>query len=173
MPRFHVWSRSCKCFPRRERRLHELPPFPTTNDQEISMKTKLALSAVAMAVAVFSQGAFAQASSPTRAEVKAETKAAEKSGKLTPAGEGPGAMGAAPSTSSTKTRAERKAETRAAAKTGGLAPAGEGADMKADKAAAASKTTTDRAMRKAETASAAKARALTPAGEGAAVTPPK
>ena len=51
------------------------------------MKTKLALSAIVAAVAVFSQSAFAQASSPTRAEVKAETKAAEKSGKLTPAGE--------------------------------------------------------------------------------------
>ena len=51
------------------------------------MKTKLALSAIVAAVAVFSQSAFAQASSPTRAEVKAETRAAEKSGKLTPAGE--------------------------------------------------------------------------------------
>ena len=45
----------------------------------------------AAALAVFAQGAFAQASSPSRADVKAETKAAEKSGKLTPAGEGPGA----------------------------------------------------------------------------------
>src|SRR5947208_13470044 len=45
------------------------------------MKTKLVLGAVAAAVAVFSQGAFAQsASSPTRADVKAETKAANKSG---------------------------------------------------------------------------------------------
>ena len=39
------------------------------------MKTKLALTAFAAAIAVFSQGAFAQASSPTRAEVKADAKA--------------------------------------------------------------------------------------------------
>ena len=39
------------------------------------MKTKLVLGAVAAAVAVFSQGAFAQAaSSPSRADVKAEAK---------------------------------------------------------------------------------------------------
>ena len=44
------------------------------------MKTKLVLGAVAAAVAVFSQGAFAQAaSSPSRADVKA--------GKTQPAGE--------------------------------------------------------------------------------------
>ena len=43
------------------------------------MKTTLALSAVVAAIAVFSQGALAQsASSPTRAEVKAEAKAANK-----------------------------------------------------------------------------------------------
>ena len=39
------------------------------------MNTKLVLGAVAAAVAMFSQGAFAQASAPTRAEVKAEAKA--------------------------------------------------------------------------------------------------
>ena len=42
------------------------------------MKTKIALTVVAAAVAMFAQGAFAQASAPSRAEVKAETKAAEK-----------------------------------------------------------------------------------------------
>ena len=43
------------------------------------MKTNFVLGAVAAAaVAVFSQGAFAQASSPTRAEVKAEAKGATK-----------------------------------------------------------------------------------------------
>ena len=87
------------------------------------MKTKLALSAIVAAVAVFSQGAFAQASSPTRAEVKAETKAAEKSGALTPAGEGP--VVGQPGRSSETTRAARKAKTKAEAKAGQLTPAGQ------------------------------------------------
>ena len=56
------------------------------------MKTKLVLGAVAAAVAVFTQGAFAQASSPSRADVKAETKAAEKNRQLTPAGEATGSV---------------------------------------------------------------------------------
>ena len=52
------------------------------------MKTNFVLSAVAAAaVAVFSQGAFAQASSPTRAERKSKTKAAEKAGEIPAAGE--------------------------------------------------------------------------------------
>ena len=89
------------------------------------MKTKLALSAIVAAVAVFSQGAFAQsASSPTRAEVKSQAK----TGAIAPAGEGPGAMSAAPSASSDKTRAERKATTQADAKAGKLQPAGEAAN---------------------------------------------
>jgi hypothetical protein len=42
----------------------------------------------AIAVAAVAQTALAQASAPaSRAEVKAETRAAEKAGKLTPAGE--------------------------------------------------------------------------------------
>ena len=50
------------------------------------MKTKLALGAI---VALFAaQTAFAQASAPvTREERKAETAAANKAGKLTPAGD--------------------------------------------------------------------------------------
>ena len=76
---------------------------------------------------MFSQGAFAQAPSPTRAEVKAETKAAETAGGLTPAGEGPGAMGKQPPTTSDKTRAERKAQTQADVKAGKTQPAGEAA----------------------------------------------
>ena len=42
----------------------------------------------AAALSVFAQGTFAQASSPSRADVKAETKAAQKAGELSPAGEG-------------------------------------------------------------------------------------
>ena len=71
------------------------------------MKTKLALSAVAAAVAVFSQGAFAQASSPARADVKAEAKAAAKA----PAGEAQ-TMSKQPSTMSDKSRADRKETTK-------------------------------------------------------------
>jgi hypothetical protein len=111
--------------------------------------------------------AFGQASSPSRADVKAETRAAEKAGKLTPAGQGTapkdnGAVG-----TSTKTREERKAETRAAAKNKELTPAGpQHPAQKADAAARNQPSTTTREERKAETKAAAKAGELTPAGEG-------
>src|SRR5689334_20691103 len=90
----------------------------------------------AAALAVFAQGAFAQASSPSRADVKAETKAAEKSGKLAPAGEAADlkAEKADKSAKSTKTRDERKAQARADQKSGQMAPTGEAADTKLDKA---------------------------------------
>ena len=78
------------------------------------MKTKNALTIVAaVAAAMFAQASFAQASAPaSRAEVKAETKAAEKAGKLTPAGEGAAPV-AKSDEKSTMTRAERKAATKA------------------------------------------------------------
>ena len=84
------------------------------------MNTKLILGAVAAAVAVFSQGAFAQASSPTRAEVKAEAK----TGALAPSGQA--VQDPTPSTkTSDTTRAARKATTKADAKAGQLQPSGE------------------------------------------------
>lgn len=122
------------------------------------MKTKLVLSAIVAAVAVFSQGAFAQASSPTRAEVKAEAK----KGSLAPAGEGP--IASAPGKQSDKTRAERKAQTKADAKAGALKPAGEAADMKTPVTAGSDKT---RAERKAQTQADIKAGKTQPAGEAA------
>jgi hypothetical protein len=141
------------------RDLRDAPfPFLQTN-QEISMKTKLALSAIVAAVAVFSQGAFAQASSPTRAEVKAQAK----TGALAPAGEGP--MASQPSKMSDKTRAERKAQTKSDRKTGALKPSGEAAELKDSQPAAGSMTT--RADRKATTKAEAKAGKLQPAGEAA------
>ena len=87
------------------------------------MKTTLALSAVVAAIAVFSQGALAQsASSPTRAEVKAEAKAANKA----PQGD---AMtkegGGQPSKTSDTTRDARKATTKAEAKSGKLDATGD------------------------------------------------
>lgn len=133
------------------------------------MKTKLALGAVVAALAVFSQTAFAQASAPvTRDQRKADTAAANKSGKLAPAGQGPGAMAPQPSTSSDKTRVERKEQTQADIKAGKVAPAGEAATEKAIKADVA-KTGGDktRADRKAQTQADIKAGATQPAGEAA------
>ena len=122
------------------------------------MKTKLVLSAIAAAVAMFSQGAFAQASSPTRAEVKAEAK----SGAAAPVGEKPSAQ---PSTMSDKSRADRKATTKADRASGALKPAGEAAEMKDDKADKTKGGMVSRADRKADTKAAVKARTTQPAGD--------
>ena len=137
---------------------------------------KFALGAIVAATAVFAQTAFAQASAPvTREQRKAETAAANKAGKLAPAGEGPGTMAPQPTTPSDKTRAERKAQTQADIKSGNVAPAGEAAGAKLQKAETSKPTTTDRAARKAQTAADNKAGALAPAGEAAnpIATPPK
>jgi hypothetical protein len=103
------------------------------------------------------------ASAPSRTEVKADTKAAQKSGQLMPAGEGkPQDKPAA----STKTRAERKAETQEARKQGQLKPPGQAmydSNMSQSKATAGSTKT--RAERKQETQQAAKDKKLMPAGE--------
>lgn len=128
------------------------------------MKTQLALTAVAAAIAVFSQGAFAQASSPTRAEVKAQAR----SGSLAPAGEGAAVNPSSPdakNAKTTKTRSERKSETKMARDAGSLKPAGEADKMKDEKAEKSRASTTTRADRKAETKAAVKAGATTPAGE--------
>jgi hypothetical protein len=111
------------------------------------MKTKLALSAIVAAVAVFSQGAFAQASAPTRAEVKAEATAAAKA----PAGQESTVTNP---TGTNKTRAQRKAETKAALKAKQGTPMGEAGSLGSD-APKGSQTT--RAERKATTKSALKA----------------
>jgi len=110
-------------------------------------RTVLAASIAAAAMST----AVAQDNTPpaSRAEVKAETRAAEKAGRLTPAGEG-----AAPTekvtTKSTKTRAQRKAETMQARKSGDLAPAGEAEDAKKDKELQSMHSTKTRAQRKAD-----------------------
>ena len=123
------------------------------------MKTKLVLGAIAAAVAVFSQGAFAQAaSSPTRAEVKSQAK----TGGLAPAGEGP--VTNQPSKASDKTRDERKATTKADAKSGSLKPAGEAAEAKDDKAAKTKTSTANKADVKADSKTAVKS-GKTAAGE--------
>ena len=129
------------------------------------MSSKPVLVAALAVVAIFCwQQALAQASAPlSRADVKAETRAAEKAGKLTPAGQG-GAPVAAPVSGPTKTRAQRKAETAEARKAGTLAPAGP--TQKADNADRAKPATRTRAQRKAETLEAARKGELVPAGQG-------
>jgi hypothetical protein len=128
------------------------------------MKTKLALGAVAAAVAMFSQGAFAQAATTTdSAKSRADVKAEAKSGALAPAGQGP--VASQPSKMSDKSRAERKATTKADRASGSLKPAGEAAEMKDEKADRSKGSTTDRAMRKADTKAAVKAHTTQPAGD--------
>ena len=129
----------------------------------------LRIAIALLAATVAGPAAWAQtsaASSPSRADVKAETRALEKAGKLEPAGAGgtrAERMAAPPR--STKSRAERKAETVAARKAGTLRPAGSG-PTKAEQTAPPPSSTRSRAERKAETRAAARARQLTPAGEG-------
>ena len=128
----------------------------------------LRIAIALLAATIAGPAAWAQtsaASSPSRADVKAETRALEKAGKLEPAGSGgtrAERMAAPPK--STKTRAERKAETVAARKAGTLRPAGSG-PTKAELTAPPPTSTKTRAERKAETRAAARARQLTPAGE--------
>ena len=57
---------------------------------------------------------------------KQETAAANKSGQLTPAGQGGAPQAKSTSTGSTMSRTERKAETAEANKAGQLTPAGQG-----------------------------------------------
>jgi hypothetical protein len=123
------------------------------------MKTKLVLGAVAAAVAVFSQGAFAQAaSSPTRADVKAEAKANRSA-----AGEHTGST--TPGKGSETTKEARKAQTQADRKSGSLAATGEAGDLKGTQPGKGSQV--DRAARKADTKAAVKSGKTQPAGESA------
>jgi hypothetical protein len=123
------------------------------------MKTKLALTAFAAAIAVFSQGAFAQASAPA---ARAEVKAGAQAKAVTPAGEKPSAQ---PSTMSDKSRADRKETTKADKASGNLKTAGEAASVKEDKAMKGTGTETTRAERKATTKAANKAHEIPAAGE--------
>ena len=130
------------------------------------MKSKFALGVIVAATAVFAQTAFAQASAPvTREQRKAETAAANKAGKLAPAGEGPGAMASQPSTGSDKTRTDRKAQTEADIKSGNVAPAGQGPGTTAKPSTTTSDKT--REQRKAQTEADKKAGKLTAPGQAA------
>jgi hypothetical protein len=110
------------------------------------MKLKTTLSLVAAAaVATLSYSAFAQ--EKTRAEVKSETAAANKAGKITT-----GDLDApVPKPKSTANRSEVKAEAKAAEKSGQI-PSGEQSQK-----AAKPKSTANRAEVKSETKAANKA----------------
>ena len=133
------------------------------------MKLIAICAATAALSAAFMQAGLAQtdSASPTRSEIKSETRAAERAHQLTPAGEAvyPPPVKQAPSK---YTRGERKNATLTARKSGELIPAGDaGVEEKdAKDMARAPKSTKTRAQRKAETLAAAKAHQLIPAGEG-------
>lgn len=128
------------------------------------MKTKDTLTIVAaVAACLFAQASFAQASAPpSRAEVKAQTRAAEKAGELVPAGQAVSMPSTEPKKTSDKTAAERKAATRQARKEGELVPAGERGMVSPDVTAGPSKS---RAEVKSKTRAAEKAGDLVPAGQ--------
>jgi hypothetical protein len=131
------------------------------------MKTKLALSLTAAAVALFSQASLAQTTAPaSRADVKAEAKTTTSK-----AGEAVGPATSTPAgTTSTRSRAERKETTKMEAKSGDLKPAGELANRNTEKADKTKATEKTRAERKEETKAAARAGQTQPAGEAAQAT---
>jgi hypothetical protein len=141
-----------------------LPHQENTMFKTIPMKLFVLIGALTLAAA-YAQVALAQSAepSPSRATVKAETRAAAKAHQLAPAGEAADFPKPTKSTSN-KTRTERKTETLQARKDGKLQPAGDAVDERA--VAKLPPSTKTRAERKAETLAAAKARQLTPAGEG-------
>ena len=130
----------------------------------MSTRTFFAVAALSAGFAFVGASSAQSSASPSRAEVKAETRALEKEGKLVPAGEG--SLQPAPLPPSHKTRGERKAETLEARKAGTLRRTGLEPEWKEARALAKQPSTTTRAQRKATTLEAARAHELTPAGEG-------
>lgn len=127
-------------------------------------KPAVVIAAVAMASLSCAAAFGAEATAPlSRADVKAETRAAAKAGKLVPAGEGPQFP---VSGKSNTTRAERKTDTRAAAKAHQIMPAGDADIAMQDRAARAQPTAVNRADRKSDTRWLQQSRKLVPAGEG-------
>ena len=125
------------------------------------------VSVIAAVTAFVAQGAFAQAASaPTRADVKAETAAANKKGASTTSKEA--VPMAKPDPKATKARADVKAETAAADKAGASTTSKEAVPM----AKPDPKATKARADVKAETAAADKKGASTTSREVQASEPP-
>ena len=129
-------------------------------------------TAVACGTALAATTVLAQASAPlSRAEVKAETRAAAKAGQLTPAGQG-GVRPSVAASGPTMTRAQRKAAVLEARRNGTLAPPG--STQKADVAIQKAPSTRSRAERKAQTRAEERAGEMVPAGQGSpSPTPPK
>ncbi len=137
----------------------------------------LAAIAVAVSGALVSFAVCAQ--SPNRADVKAETRAAQSAGELAPAGQQPLPLGVATqpggdqakTTPSDRSRASVKAKTKAAQSAGGLAPAGEqplpvGVATRPDgNQAKTTPSNRSRASVKAETKAAQGSGELVPAGQ--------
>jgi len=135
---------------------------PSTAKHGRTMRSITITATAAAACALLLQPAYAQdsASSPSRAEVKAQTRAANEAGALAPAGPlGPEREPKA--AKSNKARAPVKAETRRLNEAGQLAPAGSLGPEREPKAAKSNKA---RAPVKAETREAVKAGTI-PRGE--------
>jgi hypothetical protein len=130
------------------------------------MSIKVSVVSMALAVgALTASMAFAQSGSSgsSRADVKAQTRAAQKAGELPAAGEGLRRVD--PQARSSKTRQERKGEALAAGKAGEFKRAGIEPEWKEARELARTPSTTTRADRKSNTRAAAQAGQLTPAGE--------
>jgi len=128
------------------------------------MTTKTILAALALCTAT--GVAFGQASSPSRAEVKAETKEAAKKGELTPAGSNQKADDAVRAQSSKKTSTTTRSNVKAESKAAAASDKGDLSASGGDPKPSGKKSSKTRAERKSETSAAAKNRQLTPAGEG-------
>jgi hypothetical protein len=132
------------------------------------MNIKNVGSVIVAVSALLAQGAIAQTEAPkSRAQVKAETLAAEKKGDVPPPGDT--AKQEKLSKKSDAVRSDVKKETAAANKKGELAKPGEGPPQEK----MAKKSDKARAEVKAETAVAKKKGDVVPAGEAAAPAPVK
>lgn len=131
---------------------------------------KSALSIAALLCLAYGAPVAAQtqtdSTSPSRAEVKAQTRAANKAGQIT-SGEATPPEKQAP-TVSTKSRAQRKAETMESRRKGELLSPGEATyKTNMSQQGATAKSNKTRAERKDETAEAVKEGKLGPVGEAA------
>jgi hypothetical protein len=130
---------------------------------------RLTAGIAGLVCAAFALAAYAQTDSkPTsRAEVKEQTRAANKSGQIA-TGEEDSMKSQMPKSASNKSRADAKAETKAANKGGGLGSPGQSSyktynTSQRDQLAKSNKT---RAEGKAETKQAIQEKKMIPAGEG-------
>lgn len=132
----------------------------------MKLNSVIRIAATALVAVSLAPAAFAQApAAGSRADVKAQTKAAQRAGQLTPAGEAPVANDAGNKGRSTITRAQRKADTKMEQEMGGLTPPGERGGNKPDHMNPVRTPPKNRAEVKSETKAAQRAGTLQPAGE--------